>query len=523
MFGWLRPQDSLTDAQVDRGLRSMLYAGVAAQTMVSLTGGAFLVAFALLLGASNTTIGLLAAIGPISQVAQIPAIFLIDRTRARKAILIISATIARLMWLAVAALPLVMAPEAARPALLGLLLALSAIGAVAGCAFNSWVRDLVPEDRMGKYFARRMAVSIAVGAAMSLAAGLAVDLFTRYSEDALPIYSVLFAIGAVVGLSGLMFYSRTPEPRMPKAPSESLWAVLAAPLRDRNYRNVLAFLGSWTFALTFAGPFFTVYMLRRLGLSMTWVLALSVASQLVHVLFLKLWGALADRFSNKSVLAVSCPLLLLSFIIWPFTTMPDPYVLTLPLLLAIHALSGMATAGVNLGAGNLALKAAPRGRATAYLATNALLCGLAGTLAPILGGLAADFFDPQQLGLNLLWSSTATDPASEFRLPAMSLRGLDFLFILAFLMGLYAVHRLLPVKEEGEVAEKVVRGEFYGQLRRAMRNVSTVGGMRDLLVFPVIKVRDAMRGNGSNRQFGKTGDPPPGGAAPLPDAEQEEP
>jgi len=37
-----------------------------------LTGGAFLVAFAVKLGASNLVIGLLAAIGPLSQLLQLP-------------------------------------------------------------------------------------------------------------------------------------------------------------------------------------------------------------------------------------------------------------------------------------------------------------------------------------------------------------------------------------------------------------------------------------------------------------------
>jgi len=44
--------------------------GVASQAMGVLTGGAFLIAFAIKLGASNFVIGLLAAIGPLSQLLQ---------------------------------------------------------------------------------------------------------------------------------------------------------------------------------------------------------------------------------------------------------------------------------------------------------------------------------------------------------------------------------------------------------------------------------------------------------------------
>jgi len=43
----------------ERGLRYVLYDGMMFQAMVSLSGGAFIIAFALLLGASNSLIGLL--------------------------------------------------------------------------------------------------------------------------------------------------------------------------------------------------------------------------------------------------------------------------------------------------------------------------------------------------------------------------------------------------------------------------------------------------------------------------------
>jgi hypothetical protein len=58
--------------------------------MGALTGGAFLVAFALSIGASNKVIGLLAAIGPMAQLLQIPAVALVDKIRLRKLITIVA-------------------------------------------------------------------------------------------------------------------------------------------------------------------------------------------------------------------------------------------------------------------------------------------------------------------------------------------------------------------------------------------------------------------------------------------------
>lgn len=113
---------------------------------------------------------------------------------------------------------------------------------------------------------------------------------------------------------------------------------------------------------------------------MSIILGLSVLSQVVNVLFFRLWGFLADRFSNKSVLAASSgPMLVITIALWPFTTLPESYVLTIPLLVLIHALAGMSTAGVMLCSANIALKLAPHGKATAYLAGNALISGVTAT------------------------------------------------------------------------------------------------------------------------------------------------
>ncbi|MBU0678515.1 MAG: MFS transporter [Verrucomicrobia bacterium] len=209
---------------------------------------------------------------------------------------------------------------------------------------------------------------------------------------------------------------------------------------------------------------------------------------MVNVLFFRVWGRIADRFSNKSVLTVSGPLFIISIVLWPLTTLPDRYVLTIPLIILIHILAGISTAGVNLCSGNIALKAAPYGRATAFLAVNGLVNGIAATLAPIIAGASADWFELRELRFTLNWTS----PGHAWQLPAFDLRGLDFLFLLAGILGLYALHRLLAVKEGGEVEEEVVRNELLVEMRMALRSVSTVAGLRPLFSFPYLRVKSLL-------------------------------
>jgi len=49
----LQPKDALTEREVESGLKYVIWDGLTAEAMTSLTGGAFLVALAVLMGASN--------------------------------------------------------------------------------------------------------------------------------------------------------------------------------------------------------------------------------------------------------------------------------------------------------------------------------------------------------------------------------------------------------------------------------------------------------------------------------------
>ena len=471
------------------GLRFLIADGVCSQVVGVLaggvlSGGAFVVALALLMGASNAVIGAIAAIPPLAQLLQVPAISIVNRIRRRRLISVVCSGVGRIFLLCICFLPL-LAPAAWRvPLLLAALCLYFGLNAISACAFNSWMRDLLPMQMMGAVFGRRMAIGTVIGAALSLAAGFGVDIVAARSGDPRPVYSLLFIVAGIFGLVGTCFIARIPEPPMRPPRPLGLLALLSEPLRHENYRNLLVFIGVWNAAVNMAAPFFVVYMLKQIGLSMGYVLSLTVLSQIVNAVFFRIWGRIADRFTNKSALTVAGPLFILTFIVWPFTTMPGPYFLTVPMLIAIHVLAGVSTAGVNLCAGNLAIKSAPYGEATAYLAVNAFVSGVTAAIAPILAGLAADWFDLNHLTLTLSWTSTAAGQAHTWGLPAVDLEGLDFVFLIAFIVGLYAIHRLLAVKEEGEVEEEIVVQELYAEVRKAVANISNVAGLRHLTYFP---------------------------------------
>lgn len=103
-------KEGLTDEEIGHGLKLVIWDGLATQAMVTLTGGIFLVAFALQLGASNTVIGLLSAISPLAELLQIPSIYVVDRIRKRRLIVVTASLVARLCWVPIILIPFFLSP-----------------------------------------------------------------------------------------------------------------------------------------------------------------------------------------------------------------------------------------------------------------------------------------------------------------------------------------------------------------------------------------------------------------------------
>lgn len=484
----LAPKPVLTPAEIERGLQAVIQDGLAYQVMLVLTEGVFLVAFALQLGASNFYIGLLAAIAPLANLFQLPAVPLVERIRNRRLICVVSAGLSRLTWLLIALLPFMPDARIGLGLLLGAKLLNGIFGAIAGSSWLSWMHDLVPKDRLGAFFSRRMTLASAVGMAVSLALGFYLDFWKhRFPAWELYGYSIIFLLAVAAGLTGVAFQLRTPEPRMepPAGPVPPWWHSLLKPLQDANFRRLIFFSGSWSFAANLAAPFLMVYMLRELQFSVPVIIGFTVLSQLTNLFFLRIWGRFSDRYSHKAVLAITAPLFILCYFGWTFATLPEKHLFTLPLVGFLQIMMGTASAGVTLASGTIGLKLAPRGQGMAYLVVQGLVNALAAGAAPLLGGRLADFF----AGHRLAWSPPWSGAEGLLGIPALWLRHGDFLFLLTFLLGLYSLRRLALVQEPGRAVGPMVFREVIDEVISGMRNLSPIGGLYRMVNLPLSLIR----------------------------------
>lgn len=216
---------------------------------------------------------------------------------------------------------------------------------------------------------------------------------------------------------------------------------------------------------------------------------LGVVSQLANIGALRMWGTLSDRYANKSVLAVCAPTYILAIVAMIGASQFGSRELVKLWLLLLHVVMGASIAGVTLTSTNIALKLSPKGSATAYVAANAMVTAVAAGVSPIVGGLLAEVFAARRFELLARWSG----PNGVLSLP-IRVTGWDFHFLIAGLIGLYALHRLSLVAEHGEIERREMVNQVINETRRTIRNISSVAGLRAATDLPGALLRDARVG-----------------------------
>ena len=486
---WYQTSEELSETDREKGLRFMNYDGFCAHAMMMLVTGAFLPGMAVALGASNFVIGLLGSLAPMSQMVQMPAIWLVEKIGLRKLITVSFAMLSR-VTLALAALVPFIDSAYKSQIFLGLMSIFFILGAIAGCSWNSWIKDIVPEETLGNYFSNRLSRATQLGVVLSVIAAFGIDGLTLAIGSPAKSYGIIFLVAALVGILGARLLMKVPEPKMIQVVNNNWLNLLLEPLKDKNFRRLLAFSASWSFTVIMSAVFMAVYMLERIGLSMAMVVMLGVLSQVTNIFFFRIWGSIADQYSNKSVLKVSVPMFILVILLYPFTTLPEKYFLSIPLLVLIHILGGISTAGFNLCAANIAIKLAPKGNATSYLATNAFCSGITAAIAPIVGGIIGSIFALREVSIKFSYTPDVSELNTVLSVPALSFRGLDFVFFAAALFGLYAIRRLALVEEAGTISEKEVRDQVYQSMRTTFGNAYGISaGMRRIHMLPIELLR----------------------------------
>jgi len=343
---------------VDRALRHSIRDGMAFSVQVG-AGETYFAAFALFLRASAPQVALLstlpALLGSLAQIFSAWAGGFLGRKR----IVLAGATLQALVWVPLLLLPLIF-PTHTVLALLVLLVLYHSANNLTAPQWTSIMRDLVAERRRGRYFGRRTRYTTITTFVALVASGLVLHELDSGGRTYLG-FAVIFAVACIARAVSVYHLSYLHEPAQHDAAPDMHIEHWWQSLKSSGATGFSTYFALMNLAVGISSPFFTVYMLRDLGLNYLEFMALTGTSVFVQFLMLATWGRVADVYGNRLILLVTSIALPLVPVLW--LVAEEFWYLVL-----LQGLSGLSWSGFTLSSGNLLYDLVPRTRRAAYVA-----------------------------------------------------------------------------------------------------------------------------------------------------------
>lgn len=273
-------------------------------------------------------------------------------------------------------------------------------------AWWSWMGDLVPAPRRGRFFACRSQATSAVAAVSFIIAMLLLHYGGGMANR--PLVGALFAIGTLFGVIDILLYFAVPEPDMrrtrrrldrtadtPRSSRRSSFELFLSPLRLPAYRRLILGVGLWAFSVNLVMPFLPVYQYGEtiagstLGLGLSWkfLAVLNVTGSVAAMLTSGWWGRFSERLGSRRLLLLAS---LHLFINLAYLAIPAGRLFGLLVLVAL--INGALTAAWAVGVNQLLLGLAPRENRSVFVSVFNCVNGWLMAGGPILGGCIADRF-----------------------------------------------------------------------------------------------------------------------------------
>ncbi len=417
---------ALSERQITRGLRVSIAEGAFATLYMTLVGGMFVNGLALAVGAGHFEIALLTAIPALATGFGFVSGYLVRTIGSRRRLVLWTAGVGRSVFVLLVPFLLTQTGFGAET-LLWVVAVSSVLMTIAGTTWTSWMSDLVPEDRRGRFFGLRNAILGIVGVTAAYSAGRALDWFKLQDKELLA-FGLAFALAVVFGGISTLLLSRQPEPPLPARPMASLRELLFGPLSEPQFRRLMKFAAVWYLTGTLGSPFYIAHLITNLKFSYAAIGVYSMIGGITGLVFHLFWGRVIDRFGARPVTIINFALVGVMPLLWVFAT-PE---FRLPIWIDA-VMNGVVWSGASLGLWNLLLELAdnPR-RKESYFALHSVVTGLGAFAASLIAGAGAQ-------ALNGL----------ELRIGTSTFVNYHLMFLLAGIARFAALPLLVRVQERG--------------------------------------------------------------------------
>jgi len=337
------------DEKIKNSLKYSVAEGSANAVMAGF-GENYLNPFAVNMNASDFHLSFLESIPQlIASFLQIFSIGAVDKIRNRKKIILPSMLTQAFVWLLMIGIALYF-----RSLILLIIFATIEVSlrVFIAPAWSSMMSDLVNEKIRGKYFGLRNKIMGFVNFAAILIAGRIVYLFSQEKFSGANKNFIFYGFGLIFAIAFvarvISWYFTRKQYEKPFIIEEknkfSLWQFIKK-MPTNNFGIFVIFMCLFDFSVWLASPFFTVYMLRELGMNFWIYTLINSASTITSFIVMTYWGKYSDIFGNRRIFEITGYLIPLVPVLWIFSK--NPYY-----LICANIFSGFVWAGFNLSSSN---------------------------------------------------------------------------------------------------------------------------------------------------------------------------
>ncbi len=449
-------------------LSNMLFDIGYVNVFIALSSGVFMTGLLLLFGANNSQIGLITSIPLFAQIVAPVFSFYIDRSKERRRLCLKTIFPIRILWIIIATLPVLVyykllpIPLTVMTIIIGLI---AFLGVYSGTVWMSWMADLIPEKHRGFVFGRRMMIGGLVLALVGFAGGRYLDF---WKDNQYFGFSSMLGVASICGLISFVYLSRFPEvPNQHSGGGDFSFMTIPNKFleiaKNKNFLNLVFYNASIGFATSLIGVYVTVFMLKEMKLSYTFLSIMVIAHSLTYLSLAEFWGKLIDKYGCKPILIV-CTRAMIIFPLIVIYAVHNKWI-----LIPMNVVAGIFWCGLELSQFNAILKLSPKQDRAMYIGFNTMVTSIACAVAPIIGGFMID-----EIG------------AAKFNLLFIGWGGFQILFfiggVLRYIPTLFLKSIVEPKEEKIEEVVRVIRTTI---------GTGFIDGMGVLINYMIIPVQTA--------------------------------
>ncbi len=275
------------------------------------------------------------------------------------------------------------------------------LAAIAAPGLSIWHIQFLPQEVRLSYFSRLYLTNGIVAALVSLTGSAVVDLMKERGNElaGLTILRMLAFLAACLNIYTLCRMKEYPYSRAEKR--FTFRELLISPFRERRYLHSVAIAFLWNLVFNIPGSYYTVYLLRNLGVGYSFIMLVNSLNVPILLLLTPAWERILRRFSWLKALNAAVALYVPHFLLLGLITHSSVYYLY-PLALIY---SFVLTVGINLCLANIPYLNIPDKNQTVFVGFQATAVNLGAFLGAAAGRELVKLLHPVRLhlpGLDLI-------------------------------------------------------------------------------------------------------------------------